>query len=38
MCSVLRSERVCVCRAAHAIGHSGLSIVQIVHEDIHNVP
>ena len=38
MCSVLRSEHVCVCRAAHAIGHSGLRIVEIVHEDKHNVP
>ena len=38
MCSVLRSERVCVCRAAHAIGRIGLRIVEIVHEDTHNVP
>ena len=36
-CAQYCTVNASVCRAAHAIGHSGL-IVEIVHEDIHNVP
>ena len=34
-CAVVTS---CVSHGAHAIGHSGLRIVQIVREDIRSVP
>ena len=29
---------VCVSHGVHVVGHSCLRIVEIVHEDIHNVP
>ena len=37
-CSVVRGCHVCVSHGVHAIGHSGLRIVEVVHEDIQNVP
>ena len=37
-CSVVRGYHVCVSHGVHIVGHSGLRIVDIVHEDIHNVP
>ena len=36
--SELRSERVCVCRAAHSIGHIALRVGESVLEVVHNVP
>ena len=38
VCSVLRGQHVCVRRAAHAIGHSGLNVGESVLEVVHNVP
>ena len=37
MCSVLRSERICVRRVAHVVGHSGLNVGESVIEVVHNV-
>ena len=37
-CSVVRSCHVRVGHGAHAIGHSALKIVEVVREDMRNVP
>ena len=33
-----RGYHVCVSHGVHVVGHSGLRIVEIVHEVVHNVP